>query len=59
MKRYLNFTKEKGSRQTDTPKALTHRGPTNNNVFIGSTAELQKMLRDENVIDASVELPDE
>ena len=27
-------------------------GTTNNNVFIGSTAELQKMLRDEAVIEA-------
>jgi hypothetical protein len=27
------------------------RDPTNNNVFIGSTAELQKMLRDEVVIE--------
>ena len=27
--------------------------PTNNNVFIGSTAELQKMLRDEEVIEQS------
>ena len=51
--------RKKDQDKTDTPKALTHRGPTNNNVFIGSTAELQKMLRDENVIDASVELPDE
>jgi hypothetical protein len=29
----------------------TDSGVTNNNVFIGSTAELQKMLRDEIVID--------
>ena len=28
--------------------------PTNNNVFIGSTAELQKMLRDEVVIEQEV-----
>ena len=34
--------------------ALT--GPTNNNVFIGSTAELQKMLRDENVINNEPDL---
>jgi hypothetical protein len=30
-------------------------GVTNNAVFIGSTAELQKMLRDEVIIDADVE----
>ena len=35
---------------TDSTPALT-QGATNNNVFIGSTAELQKMLRDETVID--------
>ena len=31
-------------------------GTTNNNVFIGSTAELQKMLRDEAVIDVEPDL---
>ena len=31
-------------------------GPTNNNVFIGSTAELQKMLRDEEVIEQEPDL---
>jgi len=31
--------------------ALADQGTVNNNVFIGSTAELQKMLRDEIVID--------
>ncbi len=30
-------------------------GVTNNNVFVGSTTELQKMLRDEKVIDAEPE----
>ena len=49
--------RKKDQDKTDTP-SLTHTGDTNN-VFIGSTAELQKMLRDENVIDATVELPDE
>ena len=51
--------RKKDQDKSDVPKALAHKGTTNNNVFIGSTAELQKMLRDENVIDASVELPDE
>ena len=32
------------------------RDPTNNNVFIGSTAELQKMLRDEIVIEQEPDL---
>ena len=49
--------RKKDQDKIDTP-SLTHTGDTNN-VFIGSTAELQKMLRDENVIDATVELPDE
>ena len=31
-------------------------GTTNNNVFIGSTAELQKMLRDEAVIEVEPDL---
>ena len=31
-------------------------GTTNNNVFIGSTAELQKMLRDEEVIEQEPDL---
>ena len=38
---------------------LTQQGPTNNNVFIGSTAELQKMLRDEKVIDIEPDLFEE
>ena len=50
--------RKKDQDKTDTP-SLTHKGTTHNNVFIGSTAELQKMLRDENVIDGSVELPNE
>jgi precorrin-6B methylase 2 len=37
--------KEVDKVEADAPAALA--GPTNNNVFIGSTAELQKMLRDE------------
>ena len=31
-------------------------GPTSNNVFIGSTAELQKMLRDEIVVEQEPDL---
>jgi len=49
--------RKKDQDKEDTP-ALTHKGDTHN-VFIGSTAELQKMLRDENVIDGTIELPDE
>jgi len=37
--------KEVDKVEADAPAGLA--GPTNNNVFIGSTAELQKMLRDE------------
>jgi hypothetical protein len=37
--------KEVDKVEADAPAPLA--GPTNNNVFIGSTAELQKMLRDE------------
>ena len=42
--------------KTDEPTALAQQGATNNNVFIGSTAELQKMLRDEKVIETEPDL---
>ena len=45
--------KEVDKVETDVP-ALA--GTTNNNVFIGSTAELQKMLRDEAVIEVEPDL---
>ena len=54
----LKLHKRKKDQDKEDRPALTHKGDTNN-VFIGSTAELQKMLRQENVIDATVELPDE
>ena len=44
--------------KTDEPAALAQQGATNNNVFIGSTAELQKMLRDEKVIETEPDLFD-
>ena len=44
--------------KTDEPIALAQQGATNNNVFIGSTAELQKMLRDEKVIETEPDLFD-
>ena len=50
----LHKTKKEVDKEDDTPGALA--GPTNNNVFIGSTAELQKMLRDEEVIDQEPDL---
>ena len=46
----LKLHKSKKEQDEDSTPALT-QGATNNNVFIGSTAELQKMLRDEKVID--------
>ena len=46
----LKLHKSKKEQDEDSTPALT-QGATNNNVFIGSTAELQKMLRDETVID--------
>ena len=46
----LKLHKSKKDQDKDETLALT-RDPTNNNVFIGSTAELQKMLRDEIVIE--------
>ena len=42
--------------KTDDPTAIAQQGATNNNVFIGSTAELQKMLRDERVIETEPDL---
>ena len=42
--------------KTDEPTALAQQAATNNNVFIGSTAELQKMLRDEKVIETEPDL---
>jgi hypothetical protein len=42
----------KSKKEVDKEDLLALRNdPTNNNVFIGSTAELQKMLRDEIVIE--------
>jgi len=37
--------------KVDTPALDAAGSITNNNVFIGSTADLQKMLHDEKVID--------
>jgi len=54
----LKLHKRKKDQDKEDRPALTHKGDTNN-VFIGSTAELQKMLRDEKIIDATVELPNE
>ena len=42
--------------KTDEPAAIAQQAATNNNVFIGSTAELQKMLRDEKVIETEPDL---
>ena len=46
----LKLHKSKKEVDKEDLPALT-KDPTNNNVFIGSTAELQKMLRDEIVIE--------
>ena len=46
----LHKTKKEVDKE-DSPLGLP-AGTTNNNVFIGSTAELQRMLRDEAVIEA-------
>ena len=51
----LHKSKKEVDKEDDMP-ALASIGPTNNNVFIGSTAELQKMLRDEKVIDTEPDL---
>ena len=50
----LHKTKKEVDKEDDTPGALA--GPTNNNVFIGSTAELQKMLRDELTVEQEPDL---
>ena len=42
--------------KTDEPTELAQQAATNNNAFIGSTAELQKMLRDEKVIETEPDL---
>jgi len=47
----LHKTKKEVDKE-DNPLLLPPSGTTNNNVFIGSTAELQRMLRDEAVIEA-------
>lgn len=52
----LHKSKKEHDKEDDVP-ALT-QGATNNNVFIGSTAELQKMLRDEKVIETEPDLFD-
>ena len=51
----LKLHKSKKEQDKDDTPALTG---TNNNVFIGSTAELQKMLRDEKVIEHEPDLFD-
>ena len=50
----MHKTKKEVEKVDDKP-ALEDKGVTNNNVFIGSTADLQKMLRDEIVINATKE----
>ena len=50
----MHKTKKEVEKVDDNP-ALEDKGVTNNNVFIGSTADLQKMLRDEIVINATKE----
>jgi DNA-binding PadR family transcriptional regulator len=48
----MHKTKKEVEKIDDTPLAIESAGGvTNNNVFIGSTADLQKLLRDEKVID--------
>ena len=49
----LHKTKKEVDKE-DLPALI--KDPTNNNVFIGSTAELQKMLRDEIVIEQEPDL---
>jgi len=51
----LHKTKKEVDKSDEGVPALT-AGATNNNVFIGSTAELQKMLRDEEVIEQEPDL---
>jgi hypothetical protein len=47
----MHKTKKEVEKIDDSP-ALEDKGVTNNNVFIGSTTELQKLLHNEKVIDA-------
>ena len=51
----LHKTKKEVDKEDDLP-ALSTTGATNNNVFIGSTAELQKMLRDELTVEQEPDL---
>ena len=51
----LHKTKKEVDKEDDLP-ALGATGATNNNVFIGSTAELQKMLRDELTVEQEPDL---
>ena len=51
----LHKTKKEVDKEDDLP-ALGTTGSTNNNVFIGSTAELQKMLRDELTVEQEPDL---
>lgn len=51
----LHKSKKEVDKEDDIP-ALGQQAATNNNVFIGSTAELQKMLRDEKVIETEPDL---
>ena len=53
----LHKTKKEQDK-VDEPTAIAQQAATNNNVFIGSTAELQKMLRDEKVIETEPDLFD-
>jgi len=53
----LHKTKKEVDKEEGVP-ALTG-GTTNNNVFLGSTAELQKMLRDELVVNPEPDLFEE
>jgi hypothetical protein len=55
----LKLHKTKKDVDKDDIRALTHREGTTNNVFIGSTAELQKMLRDEIVIEPDTNFTDD
>ena len=50
----LHKTKKEVDKEDDLPAIAS--GATNNNVFIGSTAELQKMLRQEIPIDQEADL---
>ncbi len=52
----LKLHKSKKEQDKEDVPAIAQQAPTNNNVFIGSTAELQKMLRDEKVIETEPDL---